>query len=53
MDPTAASAVLSAAVAPLEAWPVSYAVTDLSAFGTDVVLETIEITHEGVVPAQS
>jgi len=31
-----------------EAWPVSYDVTDLSALGDDVALETIEIVHEGI-----
>jgi len=36
-----------------ETRPVSYDVTDLSALGNDVVLETIEIVHEGLELAQS
>ena len=36
-----------------ESWPASYDVTDLSALGNDVVLETIEIVHEGLELASS
>ena len=30
------------------AWPTKYASSDLNALGNDVVIETLELTHEGI-----
>lgn len=32
----------------VEAWPVKYAVSEFKAQGNDVLMETIELTHEGM-----